>query len=123
MKEDFQQRKYLLLGLVVFSLLFLEGRLFQLQIVQHEQYLEKSRNNQLRPIRLPAFRGRILDRNRSIIADNRASYSVYVTPALMARDTQAVSLLAGLARVDTSWLWRKVGRLPGYSRKSLAQQG
>lgn len=44
------------------------------QIVESLYYRERAENNQVREVRLPAPRGRILDREGRVIADSRPSY-------------------------------------------------
>lgn len=65
--------------LVVFGLLALQ--FFRLQILQHTQYDLKSESNRLRPVRLAAPRGLILDRRGRIIAENVPGYSVLLLAA------------------------------------------
>lgn len=52
---------------LTFSLLSL--RLFHLQVLQHSYFREKALRNFIRPLRIQAPRGRILDRNGRILAD------------------------------------------------------
>jgi len=65
------RRVWVLLGLVYAVLLIFVGRLWQLQVVQYEQYATRSQGNYLRTEPTIAPRGRILDRNGRVIATNR----------------------------------------------------
>lgn len=64
-------RIWILLGLFYLMLLLFVGRLWQLQVVQYEQYATRSQGNYLRTETSLAPRGRILDRNGQVIATNR----------------------------------------------------
>jgi len=64
--------RLLLLLLLVYTVLGLYGlRLWQLQVVEYEQYSTQSRGNYVRTEPITAPRGRIFDRNGKLIADNR----------------------------------------------------
>lgn len=67
------------------ALLVLVGRLYVLQIARGEDYLSRSQENYVKQIRVPADRGMLLDRRGRILADNRPSYDVSITPAWCAR--------------------------------------
>lgn len=68
--------------LAVMALLFaiLVGRLWQLQISRGEEYFEAARSNVVDERFLPSVRGKILDRNRLPLADNRPAFNIYVVP-------------------------------------------
>jgi penicillin-binding protein 2 len=65
---------------VVFAFLLLCGRLVQLQIIYGERYYQKSTNNFVKDLERPAVRGQIRDRKGQVLAENRPSYGVYITP-------------------------------------------
>src|SRR5215468_7299175 len=46
------------------------------QVVQSGYYQQRAEQNRIREIPLPAPRGRIYDRERRILADNRPSYNI-----------------------------------------------
>ncbi len=64
-------RVWILLILFNLMLLLFVARLWQLQVVQYEQYATRSQGNYLRTETSLAPRGRILDRNGRVIATNR----------------------------------------------------
>ncbi len=64
-------------------LLFLAGRLWQLQIVEGDQNLASSENNSLALKVIPAPRGIIYDRYGLVVARNEPSFSVAVTYAAL----------------------------------------
>ncbi|TLF45488.1 penicillin-binding protein 2 [Halomonas urmiana] len=67
----------LLAVLVVLTLTgLLGGRLFYLQVVQHEVYSTRSEKNRVRVEPLPPTRGLIYDRNGELLAENRPTYNL-----------------------------------------------
>ena len=67
------------LALIVFAILFL--RLWALQVLSGDQYLNAAQNNQLRTIRVEAQRGSIVDRNGSVIVSNVPGTAVRIWTA------------------------------------------
>src|ERR1041384_7445434 len=50
--------------------------LWWVQIISHRHYSENQRAQSFRTVRIPAIRGKILDRNRVAVAENQPSYNV-----------------------------------------------
>ena len=68
-----------LLAIVLFVLfLGLAANLWQVQVVTESDWQERLSGQSLRTVRVPAARGRILDRNGRILVDNRASYCIAI---------------------------------------------
>ncbi len=63
---------------ITFLLILL--RLIFLQLLNHETYKKMSDENRIRLIATQPIRGRILDKNGSILADNRFKYSLIIKP-------------------------------------------
>lgn len=61
--------------LVVIAVLV--ARLFQLQILEHDQWTETARNSRTGKYSIPFQRGRILDRNGVILAVDRQAYDLF----------------------------------------------
>ena len=96
--------------LAVFAVLFL--RLWALQVLSGDRYLNAAQNNQLRTIRVQAPRGPIVDRNGLVIVDNAAGNSVQLWPADLPDDeVQRAAVLRRLSRSSTS-------RCGGWSARS-----
>lgn len=73
-KNDPQLR---LLAMVVFGGLFaLLGGLWWVQVVKARNYQTNLETQSFRTVRLPSVRGKILDRNGQVLAENRPSYNV-----------------------------------------------
>jgi penicillin-binding protein 2 len=80
--------------IVLAAFLALGLRLFQLQVVQGEEYRRLSENNCIRLQDIDPPRGQILDRQRCLLVDNRPSFNLVMVP----RDAKPVdAILARLA--------------------------
>ena len=64
--------------LIFFLLLIL--RFFYIQILQNNYYSTQALNNIIKIVPIEPARGLIFDRNNTIIADNKLSYSLEVIP-------------------------------------------
>lgn len=63
-------------GAILIGLLILLGRLWQLQVLSAKTYRAYLENQTFRTVRVPAIRGKILDRNRVPLADNHPTYNL-----------------------------------------------
>ncbi|HMJ91802.1 MAG TPA: penicillin-binding transpeptidase domain-containing protein [Candidatus Acidoferrum sp.] len=61
---------------VVLGLLVLLSGLWWIQVVRSRHYVEDLRNQSYRTVRVPAPRGKILDRNGVALAENRPTYNI-----------------------------------------------
>ena len=66
------------IALTLFAIVFF--RLWFLQVLSGDQYLVEARENRTRDIRIPAPRGKIVDRNGSLLVDNRPANVVQLEP-------------------------------------------
>ena len=98
------QLVYVVVAVVIVSLLY---RLVNLQVLQHDDYLEQSVENYKANLTLPAPRGIIYDRNGFVLARNVASYNVVITPANLPDDDADIQNvyreLSALIEVDTGF--------------------
>ena len=67
-----------LVSVVLISLLLI--RLFQLQIIEHDHFDTLSDNNRVRLMSSPPNRGLIYDRQGMVLAENRPTFSLDITP-------------------------------------------
>ena len=67
------------LAVVLFCALFF--RLWALQVISGERYLEDAKNNQVRTFRVPAQRGTIVDRNGNVLVSNQPGTQIRLWPA------------------------------------------
>lgn len=61
-------------------------RLFYLQIIKGGDYERKSLQNVVKEIKIPALRGRILDRHGKILASWRAGYEAFIDDTILIED-------------------------------------
>jgi penicillin-binding protein 2 len=64
------------IALAMFSIIFF--RLWYLQVLSGDRYLEEAQNNRIREIQVQAPRGEILDRNGELLVDNRTALALQV---------------------------------------------
>ncbi|MBN1945431.1 MAG: penicillin-binding protein 2 [Bradymonadales bacterium] len=91
--REYDTRLRVLVILFFIPLLILLGRLAYLQIIQGQYYRQASIQNTVRRHTIPAYRGTIFDARGRVIAENRPSYDVYLSPDLFSQDPEALSLL------------------------------
>ncbi len=87
----------LVLVLVFFVLTF---RLAYLQLNKGEYYNILSQDNYIQERRLPAIRGEILDGKGRLLAGDRPSYNVYITPAFVSQVEETVIKLEGVLNLS-----------------------
>lgn len=75
------RRAFLFKGLAASSFVALTGRLWQLQVIQHDVIKDQGASFTQRYFPLKAPRGLIYDRQRQLLADNVKSWSVAIVPA------------------------------------------
>ena len=103
-----------LLGAAMALLCFgvLAGRLYWLQVVQHDLYAQRAENQQLRSTRIPAPRGEILDRSGQTLATSATCWTVRAAPREMeAEDVDAASrTLAEILDLDEETVREKLSQ-------------
>jgi penicillin-binding protein 2 len=66
------------IAFVLFAIVFF--RLWYLQVLSGDQYLQQAQDNRVRELRVQAPRGDILDRNGNVLVENRAATVVQLDP-------------------------------------------
>ena len=101
------------IAIALFAVLFL--RLWALQVISGERYLQEAQNNQVRTARVEARRGTITDRNGLLLVSNRAATSVQLWPVALREQPaeQRVAMLDELAKL----LGLKLGEIQAAMRK------
>ncbi|KXS54928.1 MAG: penicillin-binding protein 2 [Marinobacter sp. T13-3] len=94
----FQRRALVMLVLVLLVLGGLLGRMYQLQVVEHDVYATLSDKNRIQVQSVPPPRGLIYDRNNVLLAENRPVFSITVVPE---RVDDMEATLAGLQDMVT----------------------
>ena len=78
--QDFRNRLLIVTVILGLAFLVLVSRLWYLQVLKGDEFAEFSLKNHIRVERIPAPRGRILDRYGKELVVNRTSFDVYVIP-------------------------------------------
>jgi penicillin-binding protein 2 len=98
--------KGIVFAIIVGCTLLLTFRLFQMQIIQHQTYDEKSADNSIKSIEQIPLRGVLFDRNGEVVVNNIPAYTLRITPAYY--DTKLNKILETVLNVE-----------PGYINKIL----
>lgn len=86
--------------IILLSTGVLVSRLFQLQIVEHQQFAAMSQGNRLRIEPLAPTRGLIFDRNGVVLAENLPTWELVLIPEEVADLDVALDALEALGLVD-----------------------
>ncbi|MBI3180187.1 MAG: penicillin-binding protein 2 [Deltaproteobacteria bacterium] len=101
------------------ALVVLIVRLYTLQVMRGEELTREGRRNFVQRVRVPHDRGIIYDRFGRILADNRPSLDVQVTPAFLGKRADAAVNLRELAELlalserELAWAVREVSAQTG----------
>lgn len=99
---------FIIVGIVFFS------QLIKMQIIEHKLYEEKSDNNSVKKIVIPAPRGIFFDRNFQVMVSNKPSYTLQITPAIF--DTSNNSLIENILGIEKNSIKKIFNRNRGYSK-------
>lgn len=89
-----------IISLAIISIfLFIALGIFNLQIIQGTKFKKLSDSNCIRLLPQAGARGRILDRNKELIAGNYLSYDVMLLPQETGRADKALAAISGILRV------------------------
>lgn len=96
--------------IAVSTLLFgiLVTRLFQLQVLQGEDFRKQSDSNRIRLIEIVPPRGVMRDRKGRLLLTNRTSFSCYGVPSELWKDKVGLTLLADAMRISPEFLTNDV---------------
>lgn len=92
-----KRQGHIAIGIVTLLFLTLAGRLYYLQLIGGEQYRQDSARNSVRTMTIEAPRGLIYDRHGTLLAGNRASYTIAVIPFEVADST--ITHLGGILKM------------------------
>ncbi len=96
------KRKSIIYSIIVGCFLLFIFRLFQMQIIQHVTYDEKSADNSIKPIEQIPLRGVFFDRNGEVVVSNIPAYTLRITPAYYNRHLN--SLLETVLNVQSGYI-------------------
>jgi cell division protein FtsI/penicillin-binding protein 2 len=94
-------------------------RLFALQVVQHEQYAQFARDNQLQRERIPGPRGFMRDRYGDVVVDNALHFEVAMQWKSRDGAALAVRELATYIPIDTT---KAMARFEAEGKKLVAEE-
>jgi penicillin-binding protein 2 len=94
---------------VVIIILFLviAGDLIYVQVIRGSYFYNLSVNNRIRIVPLEGWRGRIRDRNGTVLADNRIAYNVVVTPQAIENGERLFNFLSQVLQEDPTALSKR----------------
>jgi penicillin-binding protein 2 len=96
----FDQRALVAGGVIVLLTCALVARLFWLQVVRHDYYVDQAQGNRVRTEPIPAARGLILDRNGAVLADNQPAYQLELVREEVANLDDTLKRLADIGLLD-----------------------
>ncbi len=92
--KELRPRAAVAAAIVVVLFIVLAARLYQLQLVRGWELSAKSRENYVKELVEPADRGFILDHRGRVLAGNRPSFDIYITPAFCKQKEEVIGRLA-----------------------------
>jgi len=99
----FLDRRLLFVQIVLFLAFSALGGIFAyVQIIKGENYIQKSQENRIRRVWIAAPRGKILDRNGTVMVDNRPSFDIGLEYEALKERTTAVGFLSRLLQLTPS---------------------
>lgn len=112
--DKFENRKFVVYGIMVLIGIIFLGRLFYIQVID-DSYKLSAENQALVRTTLYPSRGVIYDRNGEVIVYNQASYDLMVIPKQVDKDIDTLSFcqLLGISKDDFS---TKMNKSKKYSR-------
>ncbi|HEY6907358.1 MAG TPA: penicillin-binding protein 2 [Ignavibacteriaceae bacterium] len=96
------QRKSIIFFIITGTFALLGFRLFQMQIINHEEYDEKSASNSIKAIEQTPLRGVFLDRNGVVVVSNLPAYTLRITHADY--DRKLNRILENVIDVDSGYI-------------------
>lgn len=103
MNDWFLDRRLMLMKIMLFlAFSALVGVFSYVQIIKGERYTQKSQENRIRRVWIAAPRGKILDRNGTVMVDNRPSFDIGLEYEALKDRKPAVDLLSRLLKMTPS---------------------
>lgn len=109
-RESFEGRISIIFWIVVaFFIIFFIG-FWYLQVIRGPYYDVLARENVRRDYPLPAPRGLIIDRNNEVLAENRLSHNLFITPGLSRNLENSLQFLSQTLAVPTEELKKTISK-------------
>ena len=97
-----------LIMLIIFFAVIIISRLFYIQVIGDEFYVQKGITQWLRDLPLTATRGKITDRNGVVLASSYTTYDVYVRPADVEDFDGVAGVLSSALEMDYQEIFEKI---------------
>jgi len=107
-------RKKIIYALMIVIFLVYSIKLFQMQIIQHEEYDEKSSGNSIKAIEQIPLRGAFWDRNMKLLVENIPAYTVRITPYEYEKKNNKI--LEAILELDSGYINNLLYRNKEYSK-------
>lgn len=115
--KTFHRKKILIVfGVCVFSFLVLAGRLAYLMIFESAYYQQLAKDLHERERSIKAARGRIIDRNGTILADNRTVCTISVIHSQVKEPEQIIQMLTEELGLSEEWVRKRVEKVSSIER-------
>lgn len=114
--EAVRKKGKFFIALVILAFICLWMRIWYLQILKGQLFQEKSENNRVRMLSLPAFRGTIKDRNLETLVSIRPSFNLYVTPEDSKELPETLRWLGGHVEFDMHQVFQKIGETQAFKQ-------
>ncbi len=95
-------RRVRLLHIAAFFFIVLLGKLFSLQAIEHDVYVEDAKKNQFLKLRIPASRGLIVDRNGVVMVDNVPRFDVVLPWRKKSNAMETIASLCKFLSLDST---------------------
>lgn len=97
-----------LLGLVIGCCLLFLGHFWYMQVIRGDYYEQLAGENLFKADSIPAPRGLIIDRSKRILAENRLSHNLFITPRLSRNLSNTVGFLADVLQTTPDEIYRMI---------------
>ncbi|MCW1310033.1 MAG: penicillin-binding protein 2 [Candidatus Nanoarchaeia archaeon] len=118
--KNFYKVQYILVFLLTIGVfLIIVIRLYKIQVKMGEYYYDRAEKNFIQEIRLSPLRGRILDRKGNVLAQNRPSFNLFLTPAFVKnyrRTLEIIDNLIGIPEEKFDDIIQEIKRKKGLER-------
>jgi penicillin-binding protein 2 len=104
--ELINRRINLITGILLAVCLLFAGSFWYMQIVKGAYYEQLAGENLFKEDPIPAPRGLIIDGNKKILAENRLSHNLFITPRLSRNLSNTIEFLSGVLGTPTDELYR-----------------
>ncbi len=94
------------LVIILFSILIV--RIFYLQIIRGSHYKEMSVHKSIRIIEIPTIRGKILDRNGTVLAEDIPTYKLEITKEDLSNKDEEIKLISQIIGTPVSEINKKL---------------